>query len=248
LTTIESCARREFGRSAATVSRQPNRALAVFVLLVAVLIATGLTAPSGTVASWTTTIDTDELNLRDVPGTYGAVIDKMWQDEKVEVLDGPTEDGWYYVSYDGTKGWAYGGYLALDGVGSGSGGERWLDVDRSSQRVNLMEGDVLIASYWAAMGYDDSDDGYFATALGTYYVYDKYAPLNWSDSGQVYFQYWVGFDQDRTNGFHTWSMDSEGYLLDGADGPTGGCVALEPSAAEVVYEFAEYGMRVEVHW
>jgi hypothetical protein len=246
LTNANSPARRETGYSSAA-TRHPNRALALFVLLVAVLIATGMTAPFGATASWSTTIDTDELNLRDEPGTYGAVLTKMWQDEEVEVLDGPTEDGWYYVNYDGTEGWAYGGYLALDGVGGGSG-ERWIDVNRSSERVSLMDGDIVIASYWAAMGYDNSDDGYFATATGTYYVYDKYAPLNWSDSGQVYFQYWVGFDPDRTNGFHTWSMDSEGYLIEGSDGPTGGCVALEPSKAQVVYDFAEYGMRVEVHW
>ena len=248
MTNTYIAARQKTGYASAAVTRHPNRALAVFVLLVAVLIATGLTAPSGTTASYAATINTDVLNLRDEPGTYGAVLAKMYQGEAVEVLDGPTEDGWYYVSYGGKEGWTFGDYLALDGVGGGGSGERWIDVDRSSQRVNLMEGDVLIASYWAAMGYDTSDDGYYATALGTYYVYDMYAPLNWSESGQVYFTHWVGFDPDRTNGFHSWSRDAEGYLIDGADGPTGGCVALEPSAAEVVYDFAEYGMRVEVHW
>jgi Bacterial SH3 domain/L,D-transpeptidase catalytic domain len=240
--------RRETKRSTAAVTRQPARVLAVCLLLVAVAVMAIGHSQNVAVASYTTTIDTDVLNLRDAPGTYGEVLTKMWEGEKVEVLDGPTEDGWYYVTYDGVEGWAYGGYLALDGVGGGGSGERWIDVDRSSQRVNLMEGDVLIASYWAAMGYDNSDDGYYATANGTYYVYDMYAPLNWSESGQVYFTHWVGFDPDRTNGFHSWSRDAEGYLIDGADGPTGGCVALEPSAAEVVYDFAEYGMRVEVHW
>jgi hypothetical protein len=59
---------------------------------------------------------------------------------------------------------------------------------------------------------------------------------------------WVGFDPSRVNGFHSFSMDENGNVIKGGDGPTGGCVALEPSAAAALYDFADYGMRVEVHW
>jgi hypothetical protein len=248
LTNTHISARRETGYSVAALIRQPAGFLVAALVLLAVVLPHVNFGPNIASASYTTTIDTDVLNLRAEPGTRAEVLTKMRQGEEVYVLDGPTEDGWYYISYGDLEGWAYGEYLGLDGVGGGSSGERWIDVDRSSQRVTLYEGDILIASYWAAMGWDNSDDGYYATANGTYYVFDKYAPLNWSESGQVYFTYWVGFDPDRTNGFHSWSMDSEGYLIEGADGATGGCVALEPWAAEVVYEFAEYDMRVEVHW
>jgi hypothetical protein len=98
------------------------------------------------------------------------------------------------------------------------------------------------------MGYDQSDAGYYATAIGTYYVYAKYAPLAWTDYGQAFIADWVAFDPDRNNGFHSWSMDGDGNVLPWGDGATGGCVALEPSAAAAVYDFAEIGMRVEVHW
>ena len=60
-------------------------------------------------------VDTDVLNLRDGAGTWANVIDKMWQGEPVDILDGPTDDGWYQVSYYGEIGWAYGGYLSIDG-------------------------------------------------------------------------------------------------------------------------------------
>jgi uncharacterized protein YraI len=271
-------------------------------------------------------VDTDVLNLRDGPGTWANVIDKMYQGEAIDVLDGPTDDGWYQVSYYGEVGWAYGGYLAIDGESGGSGGsdaggvggfgaaawvntdrlnvrawasldadvldllvqgeevtvtgteengfvpvnahglsawvwggylsydgpvdpgpERWIDVDRSSHTVTLYEGDQAIASYWAALGYDKSADGFYSTAIGTYFVYAKYAPLSWTDWGKTYIKWWVAFDPERDNGFHSFSMDKNGKVLPNGDGPTGGCVATAPAAAEAIYNFATIGMRVEVH-
>ena len=274
-------------------------------------------------------VDTDVLNLRDGAGTWANVIDKMWQGEPVDILDGPTEDGWYQVSYYGEVGWAYGGYLSIDGEngwyeepssgGSGgvggygvsawvntdrlnmrswasldasvldllfqgeevtvtgyeengfvpisahgfdawvwseyltwdgpvqSGPERWIDVDRSSQTVTLYEGDVAIASYWAALGYDKSTDGFYSTAIGTYYVYGKHAPIAWTEWGKAYIKWWVAFDPYRDNGFHSYSLDKNGNVLPNGDGATGGCVATSLGAAEVIYNFATIGMRVEVH-
>jgi len=232
------------GRPRVTGARLMVLALAVAaVMLPLVIDGTGNAR-----ASYTTTIATDALNLRDAPNTDGEVLTKMYWGEEVEVLDGPIDGGWYQVAYGDFTGWAFGDYLDLGGVGGGSGGERWIDVDRSSGRVNLYEGDTLVASYWAAMGWDQTDDGYYATANGTYYVFEKNADLTWTDYGKAYIADWVGFDPDRANGFHSWSLDKNGYLLPGGDGPTGGCVALEPSAADALYDFAEIGMRVEVHW
>jgi hypothetical protein len=166
--------------------------------------------------------------------------------ETVEILGGPTDDGWYEVAYGGYVGWAAGEYLSVGGVGGG--GERWIDVDRSTVAVTLYDGGAVVATYWAALGWDTSDYGYYATAIGTYSIYSMDASLVWSEPGQVYFTHWIGFDPERANGFHSWSMDEEGNVIPGGDGPTGGCVALEPSAAAEVYAFAEIGMRVEVHW
>jgi uncharacterized protein YgiM (DUF1202 family) len=270
-------------------------------------------------------VDTDVLNLRDDAGTWANVIDKMYQGEPVTVLAGPTDDGWYEVDYYGEQGWAYGGYLVVDGspgwadssggavggvgatawvdtdslnvradastdasvideLGAGAevsvigspvngfvpidyygqpayvwsdylsfdgpvdpGPEHWIDVDRSSQMVTLYVGDEPIASYWAAMGYDHSDSGFYSTAVGTYYVYSMYKDLSWTAFGQTYIEDWVGFDPDRVNGFHSFSMDSNGNILPNGDGQTGGCVATAPDDAAAIYDFASIGMRVEVH-
>lgn len=207
-------------------------------------------------------IDTDVLNLRDSPGTDGAILTQMWQGEYVAVLDGPTDDGWYQVEYQGMVGWAWGGYLVVDGsrgwagdlaVGgvssdASSGGERWIDFNRSSQTVTLYDGDTAIASYWGAIGFDTSSDGFYSTAIGTYYVYSKYAPIAWTDWGQTYIEYWVGFDPDRSNGFHSYSLDANGNVLPNGAGATGGCIALDLDAAATVFDFATIGTRVEVHW
>jgi hypothetical protein len=105
-----------------------------------------------------------------------------------------------------------------------------------------------VATYWAVMGSDPSDDGFFATAVGTYYVYEKIGGLSWTDWGGAWVGDWVGFDPARLNGFHTYLMDTDGQLLPGGDGPTGGCVALEPAAADQLFAFVSVGTRVEVHW
>jgi hypothetical protein len=128
-----------------------------------------------------------------------------------------------------------------------SGPEHWVDVNRSTQLVTLFEGDQPIAVFPASFGYDSSDSGYFATAIGTYYIYTKYADLNWTDWGQAWIRDWAGFDPDRQNGFHTYSMDASGNVLPDGAGPTGGCVALPPDAADQLFAFVAVGTRVEVH-
>lgn len=198
-------------------------------------------------------VDTDVLRLRDGPGKWADVILDMSQGEAMEVIGGP-DDGWYQVDYNGTVGWTWGGYLSFEGssegssVGSaGSGPEHWIDVNRSSATVSLMVGDDTVESFGASLGYDDSDDGFYATANGTFSVYSMTSDLTWTDWGQAFIDDWVAFDPDRSNGFHAWSMDENGNVIPNGDGPTGGCVSLEPWAADELYNFAYNGMRVEVH-
>ena len=87
-----------------------------------------------------------------------------------------------------------------------------------------------------------------ALPVGTYWVYEKYWGLSWTDWGGAWVGDWVGFDPVRLNGFHTYSMDTEGQVIPSGDGPTGGCVALAPAAAEQLFSFVSVGTRVEVHW
>ncbi len=190
-------------------------------------------------------VDTDVLNVRAEPSTDSWVMGSESQGTEFWIV-GEAVDGYYPVEYGSEIGWVAGQFLSWQPVGRGA--ERWIDVDRSSQTVSLMVGNESIGSYWAAMGFDNSEDGFYATALGTYYVYEKNAELTWTDWAKGYIQYFVAFDPERYNGFHGWTMDKRGNVIEGGDGPTGGCIALEPGLAEVVYEFATYGTRVEVHW
>jgi hypothetical protein len=316
--------RPRFGFPQLRIARQRILTFSVLAFLLPAFLAI---APQGHAAAESAGyVDTDVLNLREEPGTWATVLTQMWQGEYVTVLDGPTEDGWYLVDYNGWQGWSYGGYLLVDGSpgwsdwegDSGVGGsastawvntdslnvrvdasteawvmdrvtqgdeltvvgdivngfvpidfngqrafvwsdflswdgpveqgpERWIDIDRSSQTVTLYVGDEAIASYWAALGWDESADGFYSTAIGTYYVYGKHEALTWTDWGNAYIKYWVGFDPSRVNGFHSFSMNENGEVIKGGNGPTGGCVALEPSQAAELFNFATNGMRVEVH-
>jgi uncharacterized protein YgiM (DUF1202 family) len=297
------------------------RVVLVSVLLLSLFSAT-MTPARAAIDSY---VDTDVLYLRADPSTGGGVIAEMTYGQYVAVIDGPTEDGWYFIDYAGMQGWAYGTYLNVggslgwdagssaavggsggtawvatdalnvraeptrkawvmgtigqgeaveiagerdngfypvyygDGLGwvaakylswepVGGGQERWIDVDRSSSTIRLMVGDESIGYWWAAMGFDASDDGFYSTANGTYHVYEKNAALTWTEWAKGYIEYWVAFDPDRFNGFHSWTMDENGTVIEGGDGATGGCVAMEPGLAAALYEFATYGMRVEIHW
>jgi hypothetical protein len=233
-----------------------TRGVVGWLAAVVVAIAIAVVAPAGTQAQEGVSVAAPQLNLRAEPGTWAPVIGQLWQGEPLALLAGPTPDDWYQVQADGQTGWAYGDLLAFNGAAdalgqetswAGGSAERWVDVDRSTQLVTLYQGDSAMASYWAAMGSDASDDGFFATAVGTYYVYEKYWGLSWTDWGGAWVSDWVGFDPARLNGFHTYSMDTEGQIIPGGDGPTGGCVALAPGAADELFAFVSVGTRVEVH-
>jgi hypothetical protein len=224
--------------------------------LVAVVIAVALGGPTGVRAEGGAIVDAPQVQLRANPGTWAPVVDQLWQGERLSLLAGPTPDGWYEVQAGNHTGWAYGDLLALDGttdaLGRGSSGtvdraERWVDVNRTTQMVTLYEGDVAVGTYWGAMGSDSSDTGFFATAVGTYWVYEKYGDLSWTDWGGGWVSAWIGFDATRLNGFHTYLLDASGQMLPGGDGPTGGCVALAPAAADHLFAFVSIGTRIEVH-
>jgi hypothetical protein len=224
-------------------------------IVVAITVAVG--APTVTQAEGGASVAAPQLNLRAEPGTWAPVVGQLWQGERLVLLNGPTPDDWYHVQAGDQTGWAYGGLLAVDGADPvlSQGGlgvthttERWVDVNRTSQTVTLYEGDVAVAAYWAAMGSDPTDDGFFATAVGTHYVYEKYGGLSWTDWGGAWVDDWVGFDPARLNGFHTYLMDIAGQVIPGGDNPTGGCVALAPTAADQLFAFVSVGTRIEVHY
>jgi len=124
-------------------------------------------------------------------------------------------------------------------------GERWVDVDRASQSVELMVGEQTIARYQASMSAGRVDD-FQDTMPGSYQIQSKIAELTYTPYADNYFMYWAGFDPSRENGFHSWVMDDRGRVVEGGDGPTWGCIATAPEEAAEIYAFVEIGTRVEI--
>lgn len=195
----------------------------------------------------------------------------LYMDEgvPVDVLFGPHE-GLYEIRYYGTDGWIWAEYLSLDGyaapsggygggeelpvtedapaVSTGGSGEHWIDVDRTSGLVRLMIGNESIAGFWGSLGWESSDDGFYATAIGTYYVYGFDYSLHYTDFAANYISHWVAFDPVRYNGFHSYTKDKNGKITPNGAGRTAGCVSLPPGDIDQLWDFAQMNMRVEVHW
>lgn len=198
----------------------------------------------------------------------------LYMDEgaPVDVLYGPHE-GLYEIRYYGTDGWIWADYLSLDGYAApaanyGGGeeapvtddaavtyqeapsesGEHWIDVDRSSGLVQLMIGSSSIAAFWGSLGWEATDDGFYATAIGSYNIYGFDYGLHYTDFAENYISHWVAFDPVRYNGFHSYTKDANGNIIPNGAGRTAGCVALAPGDIDQLFDFAQMGMRVEVHW
>ncbi len=126
--------------------------------------------------------------------------------------------------------------------------ERWIDIDRSVATVTLYEGEMAVATFTGRIGRDPSADGFYATAIGTYHVYSMtkgLAPTPFAED--AWLTDWVGFDPERKNGIHSPVRDAEGVEQAWQNPTTLGCVRLDSAAAVAVFDFAEIGMRVEVH-
>lgn len=126
--------------------------------------------------------------------------------------------------------------------------ERWIDIDRSSSTVRLYDGTDSIASFRGRIGRDPSPDSFYSTATGTFHVYSMnkgLAPTPFADD--TWLTDWVGFDPDRKNGIHSPVRDANGVEREWQNPSTLGCVRLNAEAAVAVFDFAEIGMRVEVH-
>jgi hypothetical protein len=229
----------------------------VMALLASMMSFTAQDAAAGEIG----TINTEGAPLMVHPSDQ-SVIDWMHVGAPVDILFGPYE-GMYEIRYYGVDGWVWAEYLGLDGGAAAVGGggyseeiaapapvveERWIDVNRSTGAVSLMVGDTVQATYWASMGWDTSADGFFSTAVGTYYIYGFDASNHYTEFADAYISHWIAFDPNRYNGFHSYTKDAEGNVLPNGGGLTGGCVALAPGDIDAVFAFAEMGMRVEVHF
>lgn len=186
---------------------------------------------------------TDTVNLRASPSTSATVLTVLSAGTRV-TYTGSTQNGFRSVAYQSMTGWIYADYLSI----SPSGAEEWIDVNRTTRVVTLYRGTTKVATYAAEVSADASSHGFLATAVGTYHVYSMTEGLSYTPYGNSYIRYWVGFDPNRENGFHSWEMDSSGRLLDEASRATSGCVSTPPTIARAIFAFADLGMRVVVHW
>lgn len=126
--------------------------------------------------------------------------------------------------------------------------ERWIEVDRSTAVVALHEGETIVATYQGKVGKDDSADGFFSTAVGTFHVFSMSKELTETPFAEgVYLSDWVGFDPERSNGFHSPVRDEWGNVQPVQNATTLGCVRLEADAAVAAFDFSHIGMRVEIH-
>lgn len=202
-------------------------------------------------------------------GTQGAELFVSWdnlttilymdQGVPVDVFYGP-HYGLYHIRYYDTAGWIWAEYLDLDGAPAPAGapaqesaaesasGEHWIDVNRSSGYTALMIGNQEVAGFWASVGWEQTDYGFYATAIGTYYIYEFRKHLQYTSYADNYITHWIGFDWERYNGFHSYTKDSSGNIVPNGGGRTAGCVALAPNDIDQLWDFAQMGMRVEVHW
>lgn len=127
-------------------------------------------------------------------------------------------------------------------------GEKWIDVNRSSGVVTLYNGEIVVAQFDALVGKDLSADGYYSTALGTFYVHVKEKALVETPFAEgVYLTDFVGFDPHRSNGFHSPVRDEFGNVVVTGGTSTLGCVRLSEADAIFLFNFAHIGMRVDIH-
>jgi hypothetical protein len=125
---------------------------------------------------------------------------------------------------------------------------RWMDVDVTNFVVRLMDGETVLREVSPVAVGEQIDTGeYASTQTGTFHVYEKVAELAFDPPYNAYISYWVGFDADKANGFHSFLKDEDGDVVDASTGRvSNGCIRT--GAPEEIFAFAEIGMPVYVHW
>jgi lipoprotein-anchoring transpeptidase ErfK/SrfK len=126
------------------------------------------------------------------------------------------------------------------------GGSQYILVDISEQHMYVYEGDVLIHSFVASTGIENS------TRIGTFAVQTK-LPNAYASTWNLWMPNWLGiyYSHGLENGIHALPILSNGATLwAGFLGrPVSyGCVVLGTYEAQVLYDWAEIGTPVEIQW
>jgi tetratricopeptide (TPR) repeat protein len=122
-----------------------------------------------------------------------------------------------------------------------------IEIDISTQHLYAWEGDKLIYSWPVSTGLKGRD-----TATGHYKVLDK-IPMAYSSVWKLKMPYWLGiyYVGKIENGIHALPIRPDGSVMwAGLLGQRAsyGCVILGNKAARLLYEWAEIGTEVDIHY
>lgn len=124
---------------------------------------------------------------------------------------------------------------------------RWIEVDVTNFVVRLMDGVTIEREISpVAVGAQVDTGAYASTQTGLFHVYDMRKDLAYDAPYKTYISDWVGFDPDKSNGFHSFLKDKDGKVVDASTGRvSNGCIRTGAEAD--IYAFATIGMPVWVH-
>lgn len=125
-------------------------------------------------------------------------------------------------------------------------GSKYILVDISDQHMYVYEADALIYSFVASTGIGNS------TRVGSFAVQSK-IPNAYGSTWNLWMPNWLGiyWSHGLENGIHALPILSNGVTLwEGFLGrPVSyGCVVLGTYEAQLLYDWAEMGMPVEIQW
>ena len=122
-----------------------------------------------------------------------------------------------------------------------------IEIDIGGQHFYAWEGDKLVYSYATSTGLPGRD-----TATGHYHVLDK-IEMAYSSVWRLKMPYWLGiyYVGRIENGIHALPIRPDGSVMWGGllgTKQSYGCVILDTAAAKRVYDWAEIGTPVDIHY
>jgi tetratricopeptide (TPR) repeat protein len=122
-----------------------------------------------------------------------------------------------------------------------------IEINISTQRFYAWLGDELVYSFPTSTGLRGRD-----TAAGHFKVLDK-IPMAYSSIWRLKMPYWLGiyYVGSIENGIHALPIRPDGSVMWGGllgQKASYGCVILSTEAARIIYEWAEIGTPVHIHY
>jgi tetratricopeptide (TPR) repeat protein len=122
-----------------------------------------------------------------------------------------------------------------------------IEINISTQRFYAWQGDELIYEFLTSTGLPGQD-----TAPGNFEVQSK-IPVAYSSVWNLTMPYWLGiyYVDNIENGIHALPIRPDGSVMWGGllgQRASYGCVILSTEAAQLIYDWAEIGTPVDIHY